>query len=290
MATNTSFLAPNNSSNAAFRAWASAIHSALVNTCGWTQTADTGQINFATVVAPVGSSSYPGYAVYAMADALQGTYPCYLRIDFGSGVTGFALPSIKVQIGTGTDGAGTLNGNTVTQRTLSCLTSDSNSWNCYFSGTTSRFTMVLWPTTSNSFNIMVNIERSVDAAGAETNTGIGFRGMQNDGSASFSQFLCNAGLGAVPASETRWLAYGSNANAASAGLNLASISGLRQAYGPLLNPELGMMCCSSTFAFGAPVTVSRYSSNRNYFMVSSFSMQAGVISYATAPKFLMLWE
>lgn len=293
MATVITNLAPTNNTDANFRLWTKGVHDSII-ALGWTQTADTGQINFATVLTPAALNTFQGYSVYAMADALQASYPCYLRIDWGSGTGAVSAPAMKVQIATGTNGAGTLTGNIVTQHNINCVNaSETNLTACYFSGTTSRLTMVLWPNAITSPTIQIlylNIERSLDSSGVETNTGIGFRAGFGTGSTSVQQFMPNVGLGAVPAQETKWLAFGSNASAQSAGQNLSSISGLRQAYGPLLNPELGFMVCSSQFANFANVTISRYSSSKVYFVWPTSTMVAGAVSYAQVPKFLMLWE
>jgi hypothetical protein len=94
------------STDAEFRAWVDAFITAFL-AVGLTQTADTGQINVATVLAPSGSGQSQGYAMFEPGDAL--TKPKY-RIDFGSGPAGANAPAIWVAVGWSTDGAGNFTG------------------------------------------------------------------------------------------------------------------------------------------------------------------------------------
>ena len=91
-----------------FRDNSSFIHDLLI-AGGWTQTADTGQINFATVNKPGAGNTKAGYAIYEMADALQATVPLFLKINFGTGGTA-ATFGIWITLSTSTDGTGTPNG------------------------------------------------------------------------------------------------------------------------------------------------------------------------------------
>lgn len=287
MATRSSNLTQQNTDAATFRLWINEIHNSLI-AFGWTQTADTGQINFATVAAPVGASNYPGYAIYAMADALQASYPCYLRIDFGSGAGGATTCSIKVQIGTGTNGAGTLTGNTVTQQTISNAGASSAISACFTSGTTSRFTMAFWPNATSTFGLFLNIERDLDSSGVNQNVGIGMRCGTTSGSVA-QQFLPNAGLGAVPNAESKWLFFATQTNPA-VGQNLTSIMPLRQAYGPLRNPEMGFMAVQNQIAIGASAELTRYSAANTYFLVNTNAFVAGNSAAGITFSLLMLWE
>jgi hypothetical protein len=103
MATFATAVAPDNSSDAAFRAWINAVHSVM--TGAWVQTGDSGQINFATVTRPLAANTKQGYALYAMNDSLQSTRPIIIKFAFGSG-TSANFPGMWFSIGTATDGAG----------------------------------------------------------------------------------------------------------------------------------------------------------------------------------------
>jgi hypothetical protein len=98
-----------NTSNATFQAWVSEVLTNLVTNCGMTQTADTGQINPATVALPGAGATSAGYAILAFNDTLQSTAPIYLKLEFGTGATTVA-PGLWITIGTGSNGSGTLTG------------------------------------------------------------------------------------------------------------------------------------------------------------------------------------
>lgn len=95
---------PSNSSDANFRTWINFIHDMMI-AAGWDQTADTGQINFATVTAPGAADTKQGYALYEMTDALAATNPIILKFGFGSG-SNTNSPGLWFAVGTHTDGAG----------------------------------------------------------------------------------------------------------------------------------------------------------------------------------------
>lgn len=111
MTTNSTSTPVEHSSDATFRTWYGEIRTMLA-AVGMVQTSDTGQVNPATMTRP-GTSAYAGYEVWRFADALQSTAPIYVRIRPGTG-TGAAIPALEMQIGTGTNGAGTLTGVTST--------------------------------------------------------------------------------------------------------------------------------------------------------------------------------
>jgi hypothetical protein len=93
--------------DAAFRAWGSSFSNALL-TVGLTKTADTGQIDWLTVTKPLANNT-AGYEIWRFNDALQSTMPIYMKFWFNSG-TNIIYPTMNVQFGTGSDGAGNLTG------------------------------------------------------------------------------------------------------------------------------------------------------------------------------------
>ena len=113
MATATFNAIPSNGTDALFRAWGKGLSDALA-AIGMVKTADTGQINWATVTAPTGATQQ-GYEVWRFDDALQATAPLFFRLDYGSGasagtgVTGF-MPTLWVTIGKGSNGSGAITG------------------------------------------------------------------------------------------------------------------------------------------------------------------------------------
>jgi len=110
VATTTFSCAPDNTSDATFRAWVSALITALT-TVGMVQTADTGQINVSTVTRPTATATSGGYAILRFNDAAQATYPLYLKIEFGTASNSSAansMPQVWLTIGKGSDGAGNI--------------------------------------------------------------------------------------------------------------------------------------------------------------------------------------
>src|SRR4051794_27346993 len=77
------------------------------NAIGLVKTADTGQMNTATITYPVSSNISAGYEIRRFDDPLQTSYPIYIRWEpYRSSNTNY--PAIRFRFGNGTDGAGNL--------------------------------------------------------------------------------------------------------------------------------------------------------------------------------------
>lgn len=113
MTTATTTTAISHAATANFRTWVAEIIAQLL-AVGLTQTTDTGQINTATVNKP-GTSTSAGYAIFKFNDTLQSTSPVFFKLEFGTG-SATANPAIWVTIGTGSSGAGAINGVVGTRR------------------------------------------------------------------------------------------------------------------------------------------------------------------------------
>lgn len=112
MTTASTVAAISQTSDAAFRAWVSEIITALVTTCGLTQTADTGQINTATVTRAGTTQTAAGYVILRFNDTLQATAPIFFKLEFGTGGTQPTDPAMWITVGTGSNGSGTITGTT----------------------------------------------------------------------------------------------------------------------------------------------------------------------------------
>lgn len=112
MTTRTFTTVIDHSSDAGFRAWAQELSNELV-AAGLVRTADTGQINFSTVNRPA-TNTAGGYEILRFDDALQGSYPIYIKIEYGTG-SATANPQCWITVGTGSNGSGTLTGQTSTR-------------------------------------------------------------------------------------------------------------------------------------------------------------------------------
>lgn len=168
MATNTFSAAPDNTSDATFRAWGSALSAALA-AVGMVKTADTGQINWATVVKPAAVNTQSGYEVWRFNDALQATAPLYVRIGYGSG-SNTLHPSLWFTCGKGSDGAGTITSplHIIAQMVLGFINTSATPW-YVCSGDGSLLAIAPAPGLASSANSCVAlIERSRSAAGAAT--------------------------------------------------------------------------------------------------------------------------
>jgi hypothetical protein len=178
MATSFSNSIQMNNTGAAFNAWVTFIHNILI-AGGWIQTADTGQANPATIVPPAGANAKQGFIIYRMADALQGTAPIFMRIDYGSGNfgTGTPVPSFWVTLGTGTNGTGTItgiffNGGSTLNSTVTASTNQALAADSYASADVDRFSLMMFVRAGSDDCMYFAIERTCDATGATNSDGV----------------------------------------------------------------------------------------------------------------------
>lgn len=171
MATATALLPTNFGGDADFRTWAQGVHAHLA-ALGLVQAADTGQINLATVARPATTSTAAGYEIWRFADALQATLPVYIKIEYGT-FTSVDRPAVWITVGTGTNGAGTINGQAGARQSLGQGNSDAalTTRNVQASGDTGRVSMAFSPAVgANGYAFFV--ERPKDSAGNRTADGI----------------------------------------------------------------------------------------------------------------------
>lgn len=109
MTTKAWFFTVDHTSDAGFRAWGSDLSASFLNV-GLVQTADTGQINWTTVLRPA-ANTMAGYEIWRYTDS-----SVFVKVFYGTG-GGVATPGVQIQVGTGSDGAGALTGPTTPART-----------------------------------------------------------------------------------------------------------------------------------------------------------------------------
>lgn len=136
----------------AFRAWGSSF-AAGIAAAGWTQTADTGQVNWTTVTVPTaGTAPATVYEVWRLADTLQATDPVFIKIMYSRSTA--SGPAMRIIAGTASDGAGTItsaaNTNTSVTTTVdvfeaSATTASTTSCKSYVNGDGSSLVMLLSP-------------------------------------------------------------------------------------------------------------------------------------------------
>lgn len=167
--TSQQFLVQDSSTLANFKAWAQPI-SAFFATASWTQSTDTGQVNWSTIASVPGSGAY----VYEIWQPNDGLTTFYVKIEYGN-VSGTNCPGLKLSIGTTTNGAGTLTGFILGPQQV-CATSYTppstvTTFECNFSGAAGRIGVMMWrnSSTANSQQFFA-IERSVNSSGAYTSS------------------------------------------------------------------------------------------------------------------------
>lgn len=166
-----------NTSTATFRAWGSAVSSAL-QTVGLVKTTDTGQIDFTTVAVP-GANTAAGYEIYRLSDSLQASKPVFMKVEYGSGPAG-SYPAIWITFSNATNGAGTLTGLLTNTRKIHYgAGSGASPQPCYFAGDGSYLTMLLAPALFGSngsgyFCMLLAFDRTRDVSNAITSDGFHF--------------------------------------------------------------------------------------------------------------------
>lgn len=153
--------------DAAFRTWGLAYNAKLA-AAGLVNTADTGQVNWTTVLAAVGANTVQGYEIWRFADALQATAPIFMKVEYGSGAVA-ANGSIWIQLGSGSNGAGLLTGILSTRQQIQC-TATAGAITHYWSGDTNRFCVAAMGSAVATC-MLFSVERTVDANGVVTAEG-----------------------------------------------------------------------------------------------------------------------
>lgn len=176
MTTATTNTPVSNASSATFQAWITEMTTQLT-AVGLTQTADTGQINPATVALPGTSPTVAGYQIWRFNDTLQATSPIFIKIEYGTGAT-VASPGIIISTGQGSNGSGTLTGTLTTRALLTPNTLNSTVTNApafWIYNATYGVLACAWKFGVNSSNVSASvpvggfiIERSCDTNGNAT--------------------------------------------------------------------------------------------------------------------------
>jgi hypothetical protein len=121
------------STDADFRAWGVAL-AAQFAAVGLVKTADTGQIDWTTILSRSRPTSSAAMRSGASTMRFKPRSRSFIRIDYGSGSNALN-PSLWVTVGTATNGAGTLTGQVGVQRQVLSSTGATAS---YCSGSSSR--------------------------------------------------------------------------------------------------------------------------------------------------------
>lgn len=158
-------------SDATFREWGLEFATKLA-AVGLTQTADTGQINWASVTRP-GTNTEGGFEMWRFNDTAHSTTPIFIRFGYGTGPS-TTTPRLQITVGSGSNGSGTITGtapftiNTVNSPGTEVTDTTRNSYMCY--DTSVGAFGVIWKAGANSAAQIV-IARDVDSSGVPSTDG-----------------------------------------------------------------------------------------------------------------------
>lgn len=161
---------PTTADDATFRAWGKVISDAL-QTIGITKTADTGQIDWTAATRTASVDTMVGYEIRQFTDTLQGTTPVFLKVEYGSGQT-ILRGCIRITVGQGSNGTGTLTGTTSTTAYLGQTAGSALTWDSYLSVNSGTFTFALWVKQGLNNGSAFYISRIKDSSGVDTSTGV----------------------------------------------------------------------------------------------------------------------
>lgn len=264
MSANQLFLLQDNSSAANYKAWASAI-GAQLTAFGWSKTSDTGQVDWSTNPAVPASGSYL-YEIWKPGDALQtGASQFFVKLEYGH--SGYTPPcKIRVSIGTGTNGSGTLTGFVLGPYDSpgSSPGAGGGSTTVYesdFSGDTDRFSMLIWRNSGGAY-ILISIERTKDSTGANTADGVTIW-VCGYGTTVQRSLMFGKGLGN---SSTKVLHALANQTAGTdVAFNEVPAAPAIPDVGHLDNPATTIaVFCTNDIADGVIITASLYGASRSY--------------------------
>lgn len=160
------------STDAAFRVWGSEL-SGKFSAVGMVQTADTGQINWTTVTRAAVINTAAGYEIWKLSSS-----NLYFKIEYGTGGTQPTIPSLWITTGTGSNGTGTLTGQTSTRvqigNTSSAITSTVTNYQSYLCATANYFGLswkISSASTTSKPRAFIVCAQTVDNTGAASTVG-----------------------------------------------------------------------------------------------------------------------
>lgn len=171
---------------AGYRAWGSEFNTKLA-LVGMVQTADTGQINWTTTTLPI-ANTINGYEIWRLSSS-----NLYFKLSYGTGNATNA-PVIQMQVGTGSNGSGTLtgtlstnvDGRTVGSTNLSSSVTNFQSYLC----ATADYLYIGWKfggytSAPSGASVFLLAARTVDSTGAATS--VGYQVIGGNGASGFVQ-------------------------------------------------------------------------------------------------------
>lgn len=285
MATRQTFKVADSSTLARFKEWAQDISGAFA-ALGLVKTGDTGQVDWATIAA-VPANASPVYEIWRLNDSLQATAPFFLKIEYGVGTTA-ANPSVWITGGTGTNGAGALTGAGVRQQLsgiAGVVSRGALQFEMSYSGSSSRFNMVAWRNIDSGVGFTFGLERSRDAAGAETDESVTLWSVSQT-STGRQQTFPKLGTGGTLGQETLILAAQMTTLSTSAYNNKIAISPVFPFLGYFQNPMTSIAGIKTAdWIDGAVFDVVMYGSTRRMMSLRNISNTNAVNSGGVAMRY-----
>lgn len=269
------------------RAWAGQIEATFLAGT-WSQTADTGQTATSALPAATTSNQVVGYQIWRMADGLQATVPCFVKIEYASGNGSVASTQIFATIGTGSDGVGNITGIFFVRTSLfNTGATVQSSVPAYGSATTSRISFACGNGISHC---AFCIERSKDASGNNTSDGFMVMGEGNTaGAANIQNFTYIYFDGTLTTNSTKLGAFVPSGSTWADTGGLIGVCPVRFFNGQPSNPCLSwLVYLNGDTASGFPITVSIYGVSRTFMPLGT--MMTTVASGNASSALAMLWE
>jgi hypothetical protein len=263
-----------------FKAWAM-MFSAALTAFGWTQTADTGQVNWATIASvPTGTGTYE---IWQSADTVSPTNQITLRFDY---YNGSGKPTVTVSVGTsGTDGAGHLLGAKIGMTVNGYNNSTAATLNSYFSGDSGSFRCIVFATDGNTTYPLyyhpfgISIERSRNSSGAKTGDYVGMIGFTSSSATTCTMQLINrSAVGGIGPREGAQLNAAVPYSAAMSASGNAYVSPLFHNNGTPCNPGLDMLVTRiGVLSDGSVAPITMYGNSHNYYVYNGGSLNPSFI-------------
>jgi hypothetical protein len=274
--------------DAEFRAWGSA-YAAKWASMGLVQTADTGQINWGTVTKPAAINTVAGYEIWRFNDALQSTYPIFVKIEYGTGASA-ANAGLWISASSGTNGAGTLTGITTTRTQVVCATATATAINHYWCGDTNRLGVAVLGTTAAT-SMGAWIERTLDASGAVTSEGLT---VVYRASSAWSQQAWNYTTGPYTAAEASLAAMGPSVAPWGVYGTQLSIYPVYHSKGIFMNPGMNVLVFdASSVGQSSIITFTMYGASHTFLTLETPEFGTagrGGFSSAANATAMMRWE
>lgn len=282
MATITTTIQPNITTTALWQSFLHMVHDAFI-TFGWSNSADTGQLNPSTATLPGTLGVLAGYEIFTPGDVLASTAPFYVKVQYG--LTSGHYPYMAFQVASGTDGAGNLTGQVSTAQAYA-MSNDSGATtrDSYFSGDSGRMTFCLFPMYfASNGRVFVTIERARNSDGSVNDSAV-IMMQQIDAAASFYSVIPLDGR--TKLEDARYIH-----NLPAATSSYASsifVSAVYPILDALLPPMMGVVAhFSSSMTVLNQFTITLYGASHTYM---SFAGKVTNGTSNTAHCVAMLWE